>query len=361
MNARVNSRALLLALLAGLAGCTTGRVPLKQDAAVVPPDLLFTADDGAVLPVRIWRAPTPERAVIVALHGFGDSRDAWEHSGPRLAAAGMTVYGYDQRGFGGAPGRGHWAGTDRMVSDAAEFAAAASRREPPGVPIYVMGHSMGGAIAMVLAAGDEPARHGVRIAGTILLAPAVWGRGQINPLLVAALDVADTVAPDHHLTGRELPLHIQASDDRAELIKLSRDPLTLDGSSVSVLAGLVDLMTRAQAAAPHLQGPVLIAYGAHDQLVPPAATAVAWAHLPPGDRRAYYANGYHLMLRDLDHRAVDEDIASWIAHPERPLPSGADLLAAGWPAGRPWQDGAPIPLPAAFDDTGAYQTQDDPP
>ena len=103
-----------------------------------------------------------------------------------------------------------------------------------------------------------------------------------------------------------------------------------------------------------------MAYGAKDQLIPPAAMARAWSRMPAGDRRAYYGSGYHLMLRDLDHRAVDEDIASWIPHPERPLPSGADILAAGWTAGRPWEDGAPIPLPAAFDDTGAYQTGDDP-
>ena len=359
MSARVHSCSPLLALLV-LAGCAPGGLKLRQDAALAPPDLVFRADDGASLPGRVWHAVGSERAVIVALHGFGDSRDAWEHSGPRLAAQGITVYGYDQRGFGASTGRGRWPGTDRLVEDAGEGAAAAARGEPPGVPLCVVGVSMGGAVAMLLASGDAASRHGVSVSGTILLAPGVWGRGQINPVLVAALDVADTFAPGRHLTGRELPLHIVASDDRAELIKLSRDPLTLDGSSVSVLAGLIDLMTRAQAAAPHLRGPVLAAYGAKDQLIPAAAMATAWAHMPADDRRAFYARGYHLMLRDLDHRAVDEDIVSWISYPDRPLPSGADVLAAGWTAGRSWEDGAPIPLPAAFDDTGAYQTGDDP-
>ena len=359
MSARVNSWTAAMTALV-VAGCSTGRVPIRQDAAVQPPDLSFRMDDGAALPARVWPALGLERGAVVALHGFGDSRDAWEHSGPRLAAAGFTVYGYDQRGFGAAPNRGRWAGADRLVADAAEVTADVTRREPPGTPIYVMGESMGGAVAMLLNAGDIPGRGGVRLAGTVLLAPGVWGRGQLNPLLVAALDVADTFAPGSRLTGRELPLHITASDDTAELIKLSRDPLTLNGAPISVIAGLVDLMTRAQAAAPHLRGPVLVAYGAKDQLIPPAAIATAWSHMPADDRRAYYANGYHLMLRDLDHRAVDEDIVSWMEHPERPLPSGADILAAGWTAGRPWQDGAPIPLPAAFDDTGAYQMQDDP-
>ena len=342
-------RLTLLAL--GLAGCMANGTPYRQDAAVVPPDVSFRMDDGAVLPGRVWRAEGPERAVIVALHGFGDSRDAWEHAAPRLAARGLTVYAYDQRGFGAAPGRGHWAGTGRMVEDAAEVAADVQRAEP-GVPLYVLGESMGGAVAMVLMAGDAPARHGVTVAGTILLAPAVWGRGQMNPLVVAALDVADTFAPDHRFTGREIALHIRASDDRAELVKLSRDPLTLSGSSVSMLSGLVELMTRAQADAALLRGPVLIGYGAHDDLVPAAATQAAWAKLPAGDRRAYYANGFHLALRDLDHRAVEADVVSWIEHPGWPLPSGGDILASGWVASRAWAGGPPFPLPGAFDDTG---------
>ena len=352
--------AVLAALLAiGVSGCASERPTIRQDAAVVPPDLVFTADDGAVLPGRVWHAMGPERGVVLAVHGFGDSRDAWEHSAPRLAARGFTVYAYDQRGFGAAPGRGHWAGTDRMVADAAEVAEAVQRREPPGMPLTVLGESMGGAVLMVASAEGAWQRHGAAVADTVLLAPAVWGRAQMNPLLVASLDVADTLDPNRKLTGREIALHVDASDDRAELLRLARDPLTLNGASLATIGGLVDLMTRAQAASGRLQGPVLFAYGAKDDLIPPAATAAAWATLPRDDRRAYYENGYHLMLRDLDHRAVDEDIASWALHPERPLPSGADIAAAGWTASRSWQDGPPVPLPDAYDNVGGDDPRND--
>lgn len=354
MGARVNSRrmslprlaCLALGGLASLAGCASAP-PIRQDGALIPPDLAFTMNDGAVLPARVWPARTPERAVILALHGFGDSRDAWEHSAPRLAAGGLTVYAYDQRGFGAAPGRGHWAGTGRMVEDAATVEADVARANP-GVPLYVMGESMGGAVAMVLAARAAPS------GGTILLAPAVWGRGEMNPAVVASLDIADAVAPAWHLTGREIPLGIVVTDDRAELIRLARDPLTLPGSSVDLLAGLVDLMTRAQRAAPGLKGPVLIAYGAHDDLVPPQSMMTAWDKMPAQDRRAYYANEYHLMLRDRDHRAVEQDIVSWIVHPGWPLPSGADVQAAGWQA----QGGTDVENPPALPtpDRSAIQT-----
>ena len=315
----------------------------------MPPDLFVAENDGVRLPARFWTPPggTPTRAVVVALHGFGDSRDAWAQVGPPFANDGVALLAYDQRGFGAAAGRGRWAGTPRLLDDAVGAAALAARL-CPGAKLYLMGESMGGAELMVLIAGDRLARAHVAVAGTILLAPAVWGRGQMAFGPVAALAIADAVAPDWTLTGREIALHISASDDRAALIRLARDPLTLRGARVSLLAGLVDLMTAAQRASSALRGPVLIATGAHDELVPPDATAAAWEKLPASVRRAWYANGWHLMMRDLDRGAVERDVLSWIAHPDWPLPSGADVLAAAWMAARPWEDAAPDPWPASL-------------
>ena len=326
---------------------------------MVPPDLILTTDDGAKLPVRVWRPLGPARAAILALHGFGDSRDAFAEAGPWFAARGIALYTYDQRGFGAAPGRGHWAGTDRMLADAAEAAAAMQAREP-NTPVYIMGESMGGAEVLLLSDGLRLARHGVHPAGMVALAPAVWGRGQINPVTLLALDGADVVAPGWVLTGREIPLHVHPSDDRAELVKLARDPLTMRGSSVAMLDGLVGEMTAAQRAASRVRIPLLVVYGAKDDLVPPAATAAAWAKLPPGVRTAYYANGYHLTMRDRDRQAVEGDVLAWITTPGAPLPSGADVLAAGWTAGRSWEDHAPAWSTDAWTGFLDTQTQDDP-
>ncbi len=314
------------------------------DRRLVPPDLWFTLSDGARLPARVWRADGAPRAVILALHGFNDSRDAWELPAPVLAARGITLYAPDQRGFGAAPQRGHWAGVDRMVSDAAELARQVAAREP-GVPLYLMGESMGGAVLLCLAARpDMPP-----VAGTILLAPAVWSRRQMNPLMVAGLSVAAGVAPDWSLTGRALPLTIQASDNRAALYRLAYDPLTLHQTRAATLSGLVDLMSRAQQAAPHVRTPMLVTYGGRDQLVPPLATDATWNLLPAPVRRSFYPAGYHLLMRDTDRDAVIDDVSSWIADPGRPLPSGGDIAAAAWTAGEGWSGTVPAWLPANLD------------
>ncbi len=339
-------------LLAGCVAMPVHRPPVAPvDAArvaadhrLVPPDLRFTLSDGAVLPARVWRAQGPERAVVLALHGFNDSRDAWELPAPVLAARGITVYAPDLRGFGEAPMRGRWVGTDQMVSDAAELARLVAAREP-GVPLYLMGESMGGAILMCLAARpDAPP-----VAGTILLAPAVWSRQQMSPLLTVSLWTAATLLPDWELTGNELPLHIVATDNRDALYRLAFDPLTLRSTRVGSLHGLVDLMSRAQDSVPRMRGPVLIAYGGHDQLVPAEATAAAWTHLPDTVRRSFYPAGYHLLTRDRNRRAVTGDIASWILTPDLPLPSGGEIAAATWMADGGWRGTVPVWLPSRLD------------
>ncbi len=343
---------LFLAVCLALAGCTNG-VPLHRsvivitapDRRLVPPDLVWTLSDGARIPLRVWPGKRPVRAVVLALHGMDDSRDAFEIPGPMLAVRGIAVYAPDQRGFGEAPDRGRWPGTGRLVSDAAEMVSLAARTHP-GLPVYVMGESMGGAVAMCLAARrDRPP-----IAGFVLLAPAVWSSTEMSPLLTASLWAAATFAPDWHLTGRNLPFKVQASDNIAALVRLSYDPLTLTSTRTGALRGLVHLMTRAAACAPHMRGRVLIGYGAHDDLVPPAAMAASWAALPAGARRAYYAHGYHLLLRDHDRAQVIDDMVAWMSSAGRALPSGADVAAAAWVAGAPWDAAVPALLPANLDD-----------
>jgi alpha-beta hydrolase superfamily lysophospholipase len=318
--------------------------------AMIPPSLSFTMADGFVLPARAWLPPPGVhwRGVILALHGFTDSRDAWELSAPAFAAAGYAVYAPDQRGFGATADRGDWAGTTRMVDDAAELTAQLRARHP-GLAVTVMGESMGGAVALLLAA-----RPAASADNFVLLAPAVWGWHELGPTLSAALTVANLLAPQWAPDPGRIAENIYASDNIAALIRLGRDPLTIRAPRVLSTYGLVNLMTEAQQAAPSVHGHVLICSGRRDQLVPPYAAADLWGRLPPDVRRAFYPHGYHLLLRDTDRALVITDILTWLAAPDAWLPSAADAATAAWQADHAWTQG-PSPLTPAttLDTTGA--------
>lgn len=322
-------------LLAGaLAGCAMRRVqmgPATREPAMEGPvgqNGNFTMADGAALPYRAWMPPQPH-TVILALHGYNDSRDAWEIPAPSFVAADIGIVAPDQRGFGAAPGRGLWAGTDTMVSDAAAMAHLVAARYPTA-RFAVMGESMGGAVAMVAAARGLFAR------GTplVLSAPAVWGAQNMSLAMRGGLWVMRHLLP--WASASRPPVPIRASDNRAALEALYKDPLTIHNSRFGTLTGLVNLMSVAQRAASFLPPPALFLYGAYDELVPKQAMLAAWRAVPPGVARfCYFRHGWHLLLRDHDRALVIGDIIAWLNDPRAKLvgeDAAAGLLAARYPA-----------------------------
>lgn len=287
---------------------------------------LVTAD-GAELPMRAWlpatfSGRTKPKAILLGVHGFNDYSNAFDMPGRWWAKHGIATYAYDQRGFGQAPHPGYWAGVDSMAADLGQAARLLAARYP-GVPLYYVGESMGASVVIAALARDAAPRP----AGTILVAPAVWGRAYMPLYQRWALWTASHVTPWLRLTGRGL--HIVASDNYEMLRAYSRDPLVIKATRADTINGLVNLMDNGVTAIDRLPGPALALIGAKDQVVPikPQWAAIKKLPDPAHQRVAYYSNGWHMLLRDLEAKVVWADIAAWIADHDAALPSGADKEA----------------------------------
>jgi len=337
----LGSLAIMVGLLFGCvpadqgAAWVAGTVQSRAAAALPGPaltDIAFVTADGVSLPLRRWLPQGEAKAVILALHGFNDYSKAFEEPGAAWAAAGIATYAYDQRGFGAAPGRQLWPGSTRLAADA-DTAIALLRARYPGRPVFLLGESMGGAVAIDAATGNDglpPAN----VDGMILSAPAVWGRETMDLVPKLALWAGVRLFPESTLTGQGL--RIKASDNLPMLRALGRDPLVIKATRIDAVWGLVNLMDRALEAAPHLNTPCLLLYGAHDELIPSDAMRDFVARLPAGGgqrRLAFYPAGYHLLLRDLEGPTVAGDVATWVKDRNAPLPTHADRgeLARPWP------------------------------
>ena len=287
--------------------------PGKQ---VVEPKIIegyFVAGDGSMLPVRSWLPKhTPAKAIILALHGFNDYSNFFASPGNYLSGYGIACYAYDQRGFGGAPGRGFWSGTEAYTHDLSSFVEEIRKRHS-GVPLYVLGESMGGAVAIVAMTGSNPPN----VDGVILVAPAVWGRETMHWYQRWLLAVASHTVPWMQLTGKSL--HISASDNIEMLRSLSRDPLFIKATRIDTLYGLANLMDEALSRAEKLQLPTLVQYGENDQIIPKEPTFIMLEKMPKTTRKAFYEHGYHMLLRDLQGAKPLADIGSWIADHNNPL------------------------------------------
>jgi acylglycerol lipase len=330
---------LLVGLLTACAGQSTGHLaaPAAISSAVPPAgppltpqlaDQALVADDGASLPLRHWLPQGKPKAVILALHGFNDYSNAFAAPAETWAKDGFATYAYDQRGFGEAPLRGHWAGIRQLTEDVTT-ASRLLHAHHPGVPLYLLGESMGGAVVIAAVTGaagaPRPAADGI-----ILAAPAVWGRTTMNVFERLALWTGNQLFPDLTLTGRGL--RVTPSDNIEMLRALSRDPLVIKETRVDTIKGLVDIMDTALSAAPAVTEPMLLLYGARDEIVPKQPTEM-WIHNLPFETRmtrriGWYAQGYHMLLRDLEGPVVWRDVESWVADRRAPLPSGADRQAS---------------------------------
>ena len=287
------------------------------------------AGDGYVLPLKSWLPEGDIRAAIVALHGFNDYANAFAGPAPGWAEAGIATYAYDQRGFGATDQIGIWPGADTLVADAGTTVALVRRRHP-GVPVYLLGESMGGAVALAGlggTAGAPGSAEPIAVDGVILVSAAVWARGTMPFYQRIPLWLGANLTPWITLTGRGLDIH--PSDNIEMLIAFSRDPLVIKETRIDAIDGLTDLMSDALDAAPRLSVPALILYGDHDEIIPPPPIDTMLRRLP-ADRHmvAFYPDGFHMLLRDLNGEIPQRDIAHWIAERDAPLPSGADLRGA---------------------------------
>lgn len=260
----------------------------------------------SLAPGRTLHAPQePPRGIVLALHGFNDHSRAFDGFAAFAAASGYRVEAFDQQGFGANRNRGLWPGNEALAADVRRHLRELHRQWPE-LPVFVLGESMGAAVAVLaLANGDDLAD------GLIMAAPAVWGGASFNPFYRFMLMATASLLPRRLVTGRGLG--VRASDNDAALIALGQDPMVIKETRLDAVAGLVRLMDAAVAKAPELDLPVLLLSGERDEIIPPSAVDEFAERLATANcRHVRYAEGWHLLLRDLQRRRVWSDIVTWL-------------------------------------------------
>jgi alpha-beta hydrolase superfamily lysophospholipase len=258
---------------------------------------------GPDLLVRHWPAGDRAWASLLIVHGLGEHSGRYEHVGERLAADGVHVHAYDQRGFGGSGGRRAYVETWDDIFDDLEERLAAARGMAPDLPVVLYGHSLGGLIALSYALLDRPKPDLL-----VLSAPGLEDRLPGWKRRLAR--VLDRIAP-RLLVNNGIAEDQLAVDPRPDFV-YDDDPLMENRSTVRF--GALGFANQAGArrtieALHHLPLPTLVIHGADDPIVPVSASALLDRF--PEVRRIVYPGLRHEVHNETDSRAL-ADILAWL-------------------------------------------------
>jgi acylglycerol lipase len=262
-----------------------------------------TTRDGTDLLVRHWPAAGQPWAHVLIVHGIAEHSGRYERVGGWLAAAGLDVDAYDQRGFGASSGRRAWLDRWSRNHDDLEERLVAVRAAAGGLPVFIYGHSLGGLIALGYAVADPPRP---QPDGYVLSAPATtsgipaWKQAMARVLgrLVPGLSIPNGF--DSGLLSRDPEVGR----------RYAADPLHQHTTTARFGLAAINEQARVRSVFARLAVPTLVIHGGDDLLVPTVAS-VPLAALPGVTRRTY-PGLRHETHNEPEGREVVEDVIAWL-------------------------------------------------
>jgi len=272
----------------------------------------FTATVDAKDGTRIFfrrMSAGPERARMVIAHGLGEHSGRYGNITSPLLAAGVSLWLPDHRGHGRSGGRrGHVPHFDRYVQDLDRIVDAARENLPTGEKFFLLGHSMGGLIAVRYAQ-----RHQRKLDGLILSSPSLGMVVAVPPVKARLAKFMSVLFPVLSLSNELDPAMI--SRDPAVVKAYREDPLVHDRVSARWFTSLMEAIEAANSGSVAIQVPVLMQVAADDHLVSTPAAEAFSAALGSSDKTLYrYEDLYHEVYnapRDQRDRVI-ADLLAWV-------------------------------------------------
>jgi acylglycerol lipase len=285
----------LAVCFASITSVTAAPVP---DAAAAPPGSVVRSN----VPCVVWKNPSKStRAAMLCLHGLSLHKNTYAMLGKRLADQGIVTYAIDVRGFGDWVTKRQQKNLD-FPGTLSDIRATLERihSEQPGVPVFVLGESMGGGLAV-----QATALNPQLIDGLISSCPAAERYKQAATKVKVAL---------HALTsGMDNPMNmdriVDQATDKDDLKKAwENDPQARLSLSPRDLQQFQICMEKNVDAAERIKTtPVLFVQGAQDKLVRAAGTWKLYEHIAsPAREQVFSKSDEHLIFEESQFR--DDDL-----------------------------------------------------
>ena len=269
----------------------------------------FESSDGTRIFYRRW-VPETTRLRIVVAHGLGEHSGRYAHVADALCPLGASLWILDHRGHGSSRGkRGHVSDFNEYVRDLKQLVALAAGDGGTEPSTLLLGHSMGGLIALSFAR-----QHPEDLDGLIVSSPLLG----INPLPPALLRgmarLLSTIWPTFSLNNKLDPTFI--SHDADQVAAYVQDKLVHDRISARWFVECMAEVRRTGSAPQSIRTPILMQIAGDDHLVDPEASLAFFQALTASDKTlCHYESLYHEIYNETlpEREKVLDDLKQWIA------------------------------------------------
>jgi len=265
----------------------------------------FKGRGGVRIWYQVWRPEAP-KAVVALAHGLGEHSGRYRNVVDWLVPRGYAIYALDHRGHGRSGGRrGHLDRFSDYLDDLQQCIGLAAEQEP-GRPLFLLGHSLGGIIALAYAI-ERP--QGLR--GVIASSPGLRRRFDVPPLKLFLGNLMSRIWPA--FTQRSgLPASGLSHDPQVALDYLG-DKLVHDLVSARLFSEITKAGDGVLAHAGDLHLPCLLLQGADDPIVDPQGTREFYDRAGSADKTLHlYPGFYHEGFNEVGKERPLGDLSAWL-------------------------------------------------
>ncbi|KAF2476375.1 alpha/beta-hydrolase [Lindgomyces ingoldianus] len=280
-------------------------------------------EDGTKLYTKTWKTEGPAKARLVFIHGFSDHCNTYNSFFPTLSSKDIEVYSFDQRGWGRSvqkpSEKGHTGPTSQVLEDISSFIKTVT---PCPIPLFLMGHSMGGGEVLCYAA-QGPADIRQHIRGYLLESAFVdfSPASKPSPITVFFGRLAGKLLPHRQMVNK---LDVQLiSRNPAVQKQFLEDDLCHDTGTLEGLAGLLDRTGElasgkikiGDAAGEGGVTRIFMAHGSKDGITNFGAAKNLFESVPAKDKEFKTYEGHFHRLHDEpspENQKFMNDVADWI-------------------------------------------------
>lgn len=256
---------------------------------------------------RAWEAGAPRSALLV-IHGLAEHCGRYERFGLDMSAAGHSVYALDLRGHGDSDGRrGHVRRFDQLLQDVDRFRREVQGMVPPDLPLFLVGHSLGGLISL-----RYLEEYNAEFSGAVLSAPWLATALSVPQWKVALAQVLTRIAPSLPLRANVPAEYL--SHDPVVVEAYGSDPLVHDRITPRMFTEISSAMGLVFQRADRIGVPLLFLLPGGDRITDTERTrALARSIQQVEVTVRLFPEGYHELFNEVDRSLVLSEVRAWLA------------------------------------------------